>query len=68
MLGVFSACNKNQYRGGKVRPARGAVTCAVRIMPNVKLAMKAKNFFPDVSPRDSLRKSFTFTFTIFMNN
>jgi hypothetical protein len=57
MLGVFSASNKNQYLGGKVRPARGAVSCDLPVVPIAKLGMEARNFFPDLSLYDMLGKA-----------
>jgi hypothetical protein len=49
-----------------VRPARGAVACALPVVPNVKFEMEAKYFFPDLSLHELLRESFTFA--NFMNS
>ena len=50
----------------KVRQERGAVRCALPVVPNVKLGMEAKNFFLDLILHDLLRE--TFTFITFMSS
>jgi hypothetical protein len=48
VLGVFSASNRNQYLGGKVRPARGAVSCDLPVVPKRQIRDGSQKIFPPI--------------------
>ena len=45
--------------GGKVRPERGADSCAALVVPNVKLRMESEHSISILNPHNLLLESFT---------